>query len=117
MIDFFALILSVLIFVLAVYGGQQFYEKFRKQRRHTYASEPQTPEEIEEFWRAFAENESTAFDDNEWDNHTDHEWDNHTDHEWGNHTDHDDAVPEESVKPRKRTIKKITTKKPRSAKE
>jgi hypothetical protein len=101
MIDFFALILSVLIFVLAVYGGQQFYEKFRKQRRPTYASEPQTPEEIEEFWRAFAENESTAFDDNE----------------WGNHTDHDDAVPEDAVKPRKRTIKKTTTKKPRSAKE
>jgi hypothetical protein len=109
MIDFFALILSVLIFVLAVYGGQQFYEKFRKQRRPTYASEPQTPEEIEEFWRAFAENESTAFDDNE--------WGNHTDHEWGNHTDHDDAVPEDAVKPRKRTIKKTTTKKPRSAKE
>lgn len=111
MIGFFTLILDVLIFVLAVYGAQRFYERYRRLRRRTYVndssrddnwtSEPQTPEEIEEFWRAFAENESTALGVDG----------------WGNHTDHDDAMPEDVVKPRKRTNKKTTTKKPRSAKE
>ena len=108
-VDFLSIIFSVLIFGFAVYGAQQFYERYRRQHRkglytnespHSadWTSEPQTPEQIEEFWRAFAEDDDSSFFHS-------------------THTDHDDDVPEDVVKPRKRTVKKTTIKKPRSAKE
>ena len=109
MADVLSIIFSVLIFGFAIYGAQQFYETYRRQQRKglytnesttqgDWTSEPQTPEEIEEFWRAFAEDADRSFFHSP-------------------HTDHDDDVPEDVVKPRKRTVKKTTTKKPRSAKE
>jgi len=104
MLDFIVVVGIFLVFFLAIYGGQKFYESMRKQQKRphddadtsdewqeeidnsaSYAYEPTTQEDLDEFWGTFTDDDDSVF--------------------------LNDIVPEPPLKSRKRTTKKTSTKK------